>query len=483
MAQELKMRVNVLSAVLVISLLVSTFGLVGIASAATPQIDITVDTATTTLVNDYATGFMLDLEWKDWRDSSTSFTLTKDAGFKLVRIIDFKSTSPRPCTKWSESTKTGTFDWTGTDKLVKQIVAAGAEPLVTLGSFSGYNTKPKLPSGMAVNSATGLPNPESFAAYCVAWLKHFKGLGITIKYWEIINEAWYYFFKSWGVASSTKLSNYVKLLNTVSTRMHDVDTKALIGTDSSTFRCFLDYYVKNGQGLGFFSLHKYESGSTSTSDSTILSEVETRGFETTSSMYSPSQAQTIWRNAHGATLPVIITETNLSYMWTSGSDPRIQKVVGAVWTALMIRTCVLKGVKYSSYYSFSSSKSSETQKSTHGYGFGMVNNDDYKPWYPYYVQKMIGANLVVGDRIVKTTSSSADIRPIAWIHSSKLYLLIICKVNTAKNILLHGVSGSLALSKVDNAVSYQTPRVQTGTVDSTKIISLIGYTVMLLQKP
>jgi len=445
-------------------------------------VNITVDSETVTDVNDFSLGFMLDQEWNEWRDSSASRELARDANFKLVRVIDFKSTSPKPCTYWYESSRTGNFDWEETDKLIERIFEVGAEPLITLGSFSGYNTRPSIPRGMAVSSSTGLPYPESFAAYCKAWVQHFKSKGWPVRYYEIFNEAWYYFFRSWGNCDSTKRYNFVQLFNTVYRRMREADSKVLIGTDSSTFKCFLDYFVENGEGLGFLSLHKYDSGSTSDSDSSILSWVETKGFETSSSYYSPQQAKQVYYNARRVNLPVIISETNLSYIWRDGSDPRIQKVVGAVWTALMIRSCILKDVQYSTYYCFSSSKYYESRKNTGGYGFGMVNRDDDKPWYPYYVQKMVGENLAVGDQIVKTTSSSSTIRPLAWIHGDKLNILITCRDNQAKYLQLYGLQGQVNYYKIDNTVSYKTPRVQTGSTDSTKALYLNGYTVMLIQQ-
>jgi hypothetical protein len=425
---------------------------------------------------------MLDHEWKTWRDDSELRELAQNANFKLVRILDAKSVSPQPVTYWYESSRTGSFDWSGVDTLIKRIYAIGAQPLVTLGSFSGYNKSPQLPKGMKVNPETGLPYPESFAAYAVAWVKHYKNLGTPIKYLDIFNEAWYYFFYSWGNANPTKLKNFVNLFNTVYTRVREVDSTILVGTDSTNFKCFLDYFVKNGKGLGFLSFHKYDSGSTSESDSKALSLVETKFFQTTNAYYGVQDARQVWYNARGVNLPVIITETNFSYIWTNGSDPRIQKLVGAVWTALLVRISILKGVSYSVYYRFASSKYYDSKKATGGYGFGMVNSDNNQPWYPYYVQKLIGTNLAVGDQLVKSTSSNGEIATVAWKHKGTLNILLICKITESRTVKLYGVTGQLSYFKIDKSISYTTPKIQTGQFDCANSLYLNGYTVLLLQK-
>jgi hypothetical protein len=472
---------KLLGVTLLMLTLISPLIFVETAFAAVPTIDVTVNPSSFLAYNKFSPGFMLDNEWKDWRDSSASSTLTSDAGFKLVRVFDWKSTSPDPCTYWNEAARTGTFNWASVDPLIKKIFEAGAQPLMALGGAVGYLSTPHVPNGMAINSTTKLPNPESYAAYVVAWVKHYKSLGYPIKYWEIFNEAWYFFFKSWGVPDSTRLSNFVKLFTVVAKRVHEQDASALVGTDSSTFRCFLDYIVKYGDGLGFLSFHKYDSGSLTDPDSSILSSVETRYFETGSSMYGPADARKVWLQSRGVLLPVIISETNLSYLWTNGSEPRMQKLVGAVWTALLLRTCVLQGIAYSIYYTFSSSKYYESQKGTGGYGFGMVNSDDHKPWYPYYVQKMVGSNLSPGDSVVNSSSSSTELRSLAWLHGKQLNVLIILRVNSARYLRLRGLQGTASCLKVDSAVSWLTSRLQTGTVDVSSSIYLNGYTVLLLQ--
>lgn len=466
---------------IILCLVVPFASTLNMVSAVTPTIDVTVNASVSTGSNTYQTGFLLDQDWTYYRDTSVCKSLTQNAGFRLVRVINFKDTSPQPCIYWYESTRTGIWDWSAMDKLIAQVFSSGAQPLITLKSAPASGLTITVPPGMKLDPTTHLPNYESFAAYCAAWVRHYKNLGLPVRYWEVVNEAWYYFFKSWGYADSTRLANFVKLLDTAVKRMKEVDSTILVGNDAGTFKCFLDYYVGHGAGLGFLSFHKYDTGSLTSSESTILSLAETSSFVTDTFKYGPVDASNKYYTAKGVRIPLLLTETNLSYLWKDGSDPRIQRMVGAVWTALVIRTCILKGVQYSAYYCFSSSKNSQQQQPTHGFGMGLINRDTNLPWYPYYVNQMIGKNLARGDRLVQASSTSNDIRALAWIHNSKLNLFIICKVNSARNLSVHGVTGTISYQKIDNTVSYLTPKIQTGNSDASRLMYLPGYTVMLIQ--
>lgn len=123
-----------------------------------PRVDITVNTNIMIGVNNLSLGFMLDHEWKSWRDSLARIELARNASFKLVRFFDWKTSSPDPCTYWNESSRIGNFNWTEVDLLVRRIFDIGAEPFITLGSYA--DGKSRIPSGMAVNPATELPYPE-----------------------------------------------------------------------------------------------------------------------------------------------------------------------------------------------------------------------------------------------------------------------------------------------------------------------------------
>jgi hypothetical protein len=452
----------------------STF-FVAPAWAQTTTTVVTVNAANTVAIDQYVLGFTLG-DAGVWLSSSAEQQLAKNANFKMVHLFD---ASLKPCTQWYESSKTGTFNWTSVDSLVQKIFAIGAQPIISLGFCSSGPLG--IPSGMAVNPSTGLPYPSSFAAYCRAWVNHMKTKGFNVKYYEIFNEAWYYFYPTWTRWNSTKAGYFLQVFNACYEAMHLANPQVLVGNDASLHRKFLDYWIAHGGKLNFLSFHKYDCYAYA-SDQATLQRVEQHFFITDSLFYGVNDARKLWYNAHGVTLPAIATEANWAATYYSGTDPRLQQVVGAVWTALMIRSSILNNVQCECYFKFASSKTDElAHRSSGGYGFGMINQDNNQPWYPYYVQKLIGTNLVVGDKIVYSTSST-NVRSLAWVHGGKLNLLLICKSNELQYVKFSGLQGTLTYFKIDNAVSYQTPRVQTGTVSATATLSLNGYTVMLIQK-
>jgi hypothetical protein len=129
---------------------------------------------------------------------------------------------------------------------------------------------------------------------------------------------------------------------------------------------------------------------------------------------------------------------------------------------------MLKGVEYNDVYTFGGSGSEN---------FGMVNVDTANPYYPYYVYRMVGPNSGKGDSIIQSSSSSSDISTIAWLHGGKLKVLLINKVTGQRDVALSGVEGEITFQKIDNTAS----GLQTGTVSANKVISMNGYSVVLLQ--
>jgi hypothetical protein len=178
---------------------------------------------------------------------------------------------------------------------------------------------------------------------------------------------------------------------------------------------------------------------------------------------------------------MIISEYNFNSASAQGTDPKIQQMAGAVWTALVLRMSVLAGVRQAVYYSYSGSASWGMKNTYTGAGFGMVNGDNDYPWYQYYVHYMLGNNLGVGDAIVGTTSSSEDVRALAWIHNEKLNILLICKVDEPRIVRIEGLEGELKLLRIDNSIPWQTPAMQTNGIKSEEPLVINGYTVALLE--
>ena len=435
--------------------------------------------------NNLSLGFQLDFErWQYFTDRPVQKQMAQDINAKLIRVFDFRKTNPRlmPCTNWDETTKTGTWDWTQVDKLTQAIFSIGAQPLFCLGwAYYAGEVYKFIPNGMAINPTTQLPYPESYAAYATEWVKHFKDSNYPVRYYEILNEPFAYF--GWNPSDTTKLGYYVDLWNTVARSMRSENPNILLSQDAITMKRVFDYWLQHGDNVDFLDFHKYDSVSIDEyTDAQLLNLAENNRFETTTSFYGADTARTTWHNSRGTWLPVINSESNMNAGCEDGTDPRIQKMVGAVWTALTLRQGILKGLSYNIYFEFSSSKSFEVNnRGSGGWGYGMTNVDDNSPWYPYYVHQIIGSNLAVGDPLIESTSASNNLRVLAWTHQNYLNVLVISKIDTPLSISLNGVEGTLNYLKIDNSISYENPSIQQGTTNPQTIMTLNGYTVMLLR--
>ena len=445
-----------------------------------PSVDIVINISKVIGVNNLSLGFQCDWErWHHLIDRPIMQNLASEANFKLVRIFDFRKTSQwgfpdlMPCRDWA----TQTWDWTQVDALTQTIFSVGAEPLYCLG-YPRENIQNYIPKNMPVNSTTLLPYLKDYAAYTSEWVKHFKVKGWPVRFYEIGNEPDHYFG-----TSSTKIGYYIDLWNACARAMRAENPNVLISQDRIVIKMVLDAWLIKGDNVNFIDLHKYDAGSLGGyTDAQLFNNAENgEGFTTISGWYSAVDAQQKWLNARGKKLPMICSESNLNWYTDTGTDPKIQQMTGAVWIALVLKQAVVKGWNYFSYFEFCSSKSREQTYGSGGWGFGMVNEDDNKPWYPYFVHKMIGSNLAVGDKLAETKSSSNDVRSIAWLHDEKLNILLICKVDESRTVTIEGVSGQLNVSWIDTTISYQTPSVQTSIISSMESLIMEGYTVALLQ--
>jgi len=445
--------------------------------AATPT-EVVIDQSDIIGTNSFSIGFQLDgPDIKKWRDSSELQELAQEANFKLVRFFEHRL--GKPCVYWNEATRSGQWDWSDLDLLVERIFDIGAEPLIALG-FVGYETRrlTSVPNGMSYDSVTGLPDPDQWAAYCAEWVKHFKQKGFPVRYYEMINEAYHYF--DWP-ATQPKLSYYMDLYNAAAKAMRAVNSDVLIGNDAFILKSVLDYFISDGEDLDFLSYHAYGTSSLSATDADIFDAAETKYIEESRTVYGVEKALELYLNYRGIELPVIHAENNVNYHFTEGTDPRIQKMQGAVYNALSFRTSILNGYFHTSYFHFASSARSQEQNPSGGLGFGMVNSDNNQPWYAYYAHQLVGGNLDVGDFLIETTSNSEGVRTVGWINENKLNVLLICKVDQDITVNLNGVSGYFDYFKMDNSVSWRTPRVQSGRINVENPLVLDGYTVMLLQ--
>jgi len=438
-----------------------------------PHVDIYVELSNTIGFNNLSLGFQLSYgSLGSFQKHSELRLLAKDAQFKLVRFFDGLTASHMPsmmpCTYFDEATKTGTYNWTTVDDVVRKIFEIGAEPLVCLGVVSSSGVK--VPPGMAINPQTGLPYPESYASYCAEWVKHFKAKNWPVRFYEICNEVWVYFGQN--PVNTTKLGCYMELFRVCREAMKKENPDVIVSFDFIHKKPVLDYWLSyNGPDVDSLNFHKYDEWR---NPPVKTEEQIIRDADKLEVWYSIVEAQQIWYQQRGKRLPMICSESNFNGA-SPTTDERIQQMVGAVWLALLLRTEILSGVSYHIYFELSSSYYADA------YGFGMINNDGFKPWYPYYVQHMIGNNLAIGDSIVYSYSSSDDVRSLAWIHQETLNILLINKVNQNRTVHLHGVTGTLNLYKIDNTIPWTTPSVQTDIINSSQPLIMQGYTVALLQ--
>jgi len=449
-----------------------------------PVVDVTINISRVIGINNLSLGLQLDWEWKAWLDSPTRIELARNASFRIIRFFDFRPTTPRlmPCTYWDEASQTGTWDWTNVDNFVQAIFDVGAEPLICFGWPMANSTKTQntIPSSMALNPITQLPYPNSYAKYCTEWVKHFKEKGWPVRLYEIFNEPYAYF--GWS-PNLTKLEYFKNVWNTCAKAMRAENPAVLLSFDFIMSKTVLNYWLtNNGENVDFLDFHKYDcwaaSGTGYFNDTDLLVRAETERFETTDT-YGVYDAQEIWLNARGVILPIICSESNLNAAYQNGTDPRIQKTIGAIWTALVLREAILKGLSCYVYYNFGSSGSKVAPSG--GIGFGMINLDTDRPWYPYYVHQMIGNSLSVGDRIVESTSSSDDLRVLAWIHNRIVNVLIVSKIDHSYSINLHGFKGELELIKIDDTIPWENASLQTYLFYAGEPLIVSGYTVALAQ--
>lgn len=402
--------------------------------------------------------------------------LAKEAQFKLVRFFDGLNSSyipsMMPCEYFNETSKTGTYNWTVVDYAVEKIFEIGAEPLVSLGvSPQG---KIVLPPGMTTNLTTGLPHPESYASYATEWVKHFKAKGWNVRFFEILNEPWVYF----GALpiNTTRLGYYMRLFAVCRSAMKQENAAVYVSFDFIHKKPVLDYWLdQNGPDVDSLNFHKYDDSKLPAQYTDAEMFVSAERLE---SWYSIVEAQQLWLQRRGEHLPMICSESNLNGA-SPKTDVRIQQMTGAVWLALLLRSEILAGVSYHIYYELSSGYHSDS------YGFGMIHrlnhSRTFKPWYAYYLQHLIGNNLNLGDLIVESTTSSEDIRSLAWIHQGTLNLLLISKANASRKIRQEGVAGPSYFYKIDNTIPWENPAIQEGIVNTTDVVHLKGYTVILLQ--
>jgi hypothetical protein len=409
--------------------------------------------------------------------------LARDASFKLVRINDILKSqwipTLMPCTQFNETTRTGIYDWTAVDDIVGKILEIQAEPLVCLGAFTDGIAM--VPPGMFIDPVVNLPNPESYAAYGLEWIKHFKSKGWNVRYYEIFNEPWSYF--GWEPVNFSKLNDYMLLFNAAANNMRQENSNLVTSFDFICRKPVMDYWLTHGGAdVDSLNFHKYDAWIVGQrTDAEMFARADSDYFGTWPMGRSVVEARQVWLNARGKSLPLICSESNFDAAYANGTDTKIQQMAGAVWLAMVMRNEILAGISYHIYFELSGNYYKDS------YGFGMINymgENGFAPWYPYYVQKMLGSNLSPNDTLVETRCSSEDLRTLGWVHNGILDVLLICKTDQSVTVNMQGVGDQpLNIFKIDNSIPWENARIQTGAIASTEPLVLNGYTVALIQEP
>jgi hypothetical protein len=435
---------------------------------------VVVNPATIITINLLSVGFMTD--WERWTDLARNATIrqyAKELNPKLIRVFDFR-TAIRPCTNWNSGTSTGTWNWANIDEFTAAVFDIGAEPLFTL-AWPGLYTATTFPPGMTILSATGLPAPADFAAYAREWVRHFKQTGKPVRFYEIFNEPDGYFWN--GIHTfNENLGFCITVWQATAAAMRSENPSVLLSHDQTETMSVLQYWIANGgPEIDSINFHKYDSEELpGRTDADIFNRAESQHYAVA------VNAQSYYRTQRGRILPILDTESNLSWAWETGTDPRIQQMSGGVWLALSLHAAMLAGVSYNTYFELTSDKTVEQNKNPNSWGFGMIDNTPPTRWIPYYVYLMFGKNLFVDDQIVETSTSDTSLRVVAWTHGNILNILLINKSHTNKQVAISGISGNLDYTKLDESTNADNPVPQTGVYSSSNI-PLNGYTVILLQ--
>lgn len=456
--------------------------------APSPEADylVTANFASSIGTNNLTVGTQLDYaRIKEFPTSTTFKTLAGNAHLGIFRIFEREipngAGTVTPCTQWYSIAHTGSFDWSYCDALVTALESINAEPLICLGFMWSTGMTNYLPTGMTLNTTTKMPNPSDYAAYASTFVSHY---GNRVTHYQIVNEP--YQFTGWS-PNMTRLADYLRLYNATRTAMKAINANLIISFDSDCQQTTLDYLISNNIPIDAIDFHKYDNGVIDPNspyyetDSKLFADAESY-YYTNNAPYSLSvkSAQTYYYSHTGRRIPIYLTETNMNSAWQTGTDPRQLSNMGATWTALNIRACILSNVSYFVYYQFANGRAYEMSKPAHGYGFGMIDDDSDTPYYPYWTIDIIQTHLSVGDTLYSSSSNSSSIRTLAWTHAGHNYVLVIHNSTALTDTLLFsGISGTLHYQKTDYTISFLNSQIQTGTVSSTTPITLKGYTIAL----
>ncbi len=466
-----------------------------------PPATVTVTPSNIIGTNNLTLGTQLSFyDMKTFPTDSQGQTLINDAGIKLVRLFDgdLDAIGTPLVLGWNEASHTGTYNWTVVNPVIQAIYASGAQPLIVLMSNMASSAVDKtsvFTNGMAYDNALGgLPSPQDAASYAASWVTQMKTMGYPVVYYEIGNEINTWLFNSGDTGTWTTLNSAGDTLagyfatdyNASVTAMKAINSAVSVSYDFAWSSAMMSWWLADytGTPLDRIDYHDYTIGTVGQENNvelfgTVQTLTNTGGGTGFGSGSNPILAQQMYYDAKGVTLPLFDTESNLDYQWTPNTDPIIVQMTGAVWLALSLKTQILNNVKTNIYYAWQASLRYQQSLSPPSYGFGLIDSDNHQPWYPYYVYKMIGNNLQVGDSIVSSINSGS-VFGLAWIDNGNLNILLINTFNGTVSTTVSGATGNFNYEKIDNTYSFLNAQLQTGSISLSSPIAMNGYTVILL---
>jgi len=367
-----------------------------------------------------------------WR-SSTSQALAQQAAVRIMRISDYPPAGINPCTNWNNTTHHGTYDWADFDALLTLNKNLGIKTLLPLG-FCGSSGWVQI-ANMPVQ-ATGLPSPQDYAGYVYDIVQHVVSMGFDVPYYELVNEAWFYFYPNW-TWNEAKALNFLALYNAGYDAVKSVASLALCGTDSSLYPRFNTFWKANNGRLDFLSTHKYDGWGRSYSDAQGLDSAEKKFFAYYDSNHmTVTEARAIWGD-----LPVLFTEANFNAVYAP-TDPRLQGPVGQAWCGIVAMNCMRYGINYLHYFDWTSKP--DTSYTPASLGFGLIKRDDNAPasvpYETYNILRDIFSHLSLNDELLATTvtGNTAAVKAQAWRHNGIIYCVIVNRGSDPVSVTYEG---------------------------------------------
>ncbi|MFA6961582.1 MAG: glycoside hydrolase family 30 beta sandwich domain-containing protein [Opitutaceae bacterium] len=221
----------------------------------------------------------------------------------------------------------GVWDFTQLDRIIAAADSFGAEPMICISFPPAWF----FASAPTYAEATRFRKPfdlDAYAEHCAEIVRHYTTgpwQGNPVLWWEFGNEVELH---DWSYAY------YIKVYQTVVRRLREIEPRIHVGgpVTAGPNPGWAGELLRALPGqVDFVSYHQYGySEPFDTPDTYIMAGTAhfgdiARRYRALVEEFSP-----------GRRLPVILTETNTSWRYHEGTDPRIRTQFGAAWTASVL---------------------------------------------------------------------------------------------------------------------------------------------------